>query len=147
MPYNDQVNHRHPDMTTATATASVVDLIQQMCDVLRTNYQTYSMSHHYALIEKGESVEYHRECIDKLSEGEGVDQFVYTKGKKYAKIIHITSYGNRSVHAFVDLNNGDVFKPASWQQPAKGIRYNLINEDSRTAMYQRADWAGSYLYR
>jgi hypothetical protein len=134
-------------MTTATATASVVDLIQQFCDVLRCNYQTYAMDHHYFLIEQGERVEYHRECIDKLSEGEGVDEFVYTKGKKYAKIIHITSYGNKSVHAFVDLNNGDVFKPATWQQPAKGIRYNLMDEVSRTAMYKRADWAGAYLYR
>ncbi len=130
-----------------TTTASVVDLIQEMCDVLRYNYKTYAMAHHADLIEKGESVEYHRECIDKLSEGEGVDEFVYTKGKKYAKIIHITSYGNKSVHAFVDMKNGDVFKPATWQQPAKGIRYNLIDEVSRTEMYQRADWAGSYLYR
>jgi hypothetical protein len=148
-------------MTTATATASVVDLIQQFCDVLRCNYQSFCMENHHRAIENVDNaialavpngtvddhIAWHRDQIDKLSEGEGVDEFVYTKGRKYAKIIHITSYGNKSVHAFVDLNNGDVFKPATWQQPAKGIRYNLIDEDSRTAMYQRADWAGAYLYR
>jgi hypothetical protein len=132
---------------TATATVSpVIEKIEEMCEVLRTNYQSYSIQHHRHSIEKGESVQYHRECIEKLSEGEGVDQFVYTNGKKYAKITHITSYGSKSVHAFVDLKTGDVFKPASWQAPAKGIRYNLMNDASRTEMYQRADWAGSYLY-
>lgn len=75
-----------------------------------------------------------------------MDKFVYEKGRKYAKIIHITNAGNRSAHAFVDLKTGDVYKSASWKSPAKGIRYNLLDEKSRTEMYKRADWAGSYLY-
>ena len=73
-------------------------------------------------------------------------KFVYEKGRKYAKVIHVTSAGNKSAHAFVDLKTGDVYKSASWKSPAKGIRYNLLDEKSRTEMYKRADWAGSYLY-
>ena len=44
------------------------------------------------------------------------------------------------------MKTGDVYKSASWKAPAKGIRYNLIDDKSRTEMYQRADWCGSYLY-
>jgi hypothetical protein len=139
-------------MTTLT-TEKVLDRIEEMCRVLRTNYQSYSIEQHRRAIEKNgivdESyVDYHREQIDKLAMGEGVDDFIYEKGKKYAKIIHVSKPSNqRSAHAFVDLNNGDVFKSASWKAPAKGIRYNLLNDQSRTEMYRRADWAGGYLYQ
>jgi hypothetical protein len=72
---------------------------------------------------------------------------VYEKGRKYAKIIHITNPGGqKSSHAFVDMKTGDVYKPASFKSPAKGIRYNLVDEKSRTEMYKRADFSGSYLY-
>ena len=30
-----------------------------------------------------------------------------------------------SVHAFVDKNTGEVFKPASYNAPAKHVRYDL----------------------
>jgi hypothetical protein len=125
----------------------VIDKIEQFCDVLRTNYQDNAIARHRDYINKGENVDWHREQIDKLCEGEGVDDFVYAKGKKYAKIIHITNPGgSKSAHAFVDMNNGDVYKSASWSAPAKGIRYNLLEDASREEMYRRADWAGGYLY-
>jgi hypothetical protein len=133
---------------TTLMTEKVIDKIEQMCDVLRTNFQSYAIAMHRKYIEKGESVEWHQEQIDKLCEGEGVDQFTYTKGKKYAKIIHISSGGQRSAHAFVDMNNGDVYKSATWSAPAKnGVRYNLMDDSSREQMYKRADWCGQYLYK
>ena len=133
---------------TTEMTEKVIDKIEQFCDVLRTNYQSYSIALHRKYIDKGENVDYHKEQIDKLCMGEDVDNFTYVKGKKYAKIIHTTSYsGQRSAHAFVDLNTGDVYKSASWKAPAKGVRYNLMDEKSSEQMYQRADWAGGYLYK
>ncbi len=128
-------------------TEKVIDKIEQFCDVLRTNYQDHAISLHRKYLDKGENVDYHREQIDKLCMGEGVDQFTYTKGKKYAKIIHISSGGQRSAHAFVDMNNGDVYKSATWSAPAKGVRYNLMYEQSCEQMYKRADWSGGYLYK
>ena len=68
--------------------------------------------------------------------------FTMILGRKYWKI----QDGDGSVHAFVDKNNGNVFKPASWRSPAKGVRYNLLDENSRLAILSEADWAGSYLY-
>ena len=41
------------------------------------------------------------------------------KGRKYYKVIT-----ENSVHAFVDVNNGDVYKPASLNKPAKHVRFN-----------------------
>ena len=68
--------------------------------------------------------------------------FHVKSGRKYLKIIH----ENSSVHAFVDKKTGDVFKPASWNAPAKHVRYNLLDEKSFTECITRADWAGGYLY-
>jgi hypothetical protein len=132
---------------TTLTTEQVIDKIEQFCDVLRTNFQSYSIECHRKFLDDPETKEWHREQIDKLCMGEGVDQYTYVKGKKYAKIIHINSSGQKSAHAFVDLNTGDVYKSASWKAPAKGVRYNLIDEQSCEQMYKRADWAGSYLYK
>ena len=130
----------------------VIDYVEQFCEVLRTNYQSYVIEmHRNAIANDGivdeNYVDYHKDQIDKLSMGENVDEFVYVMGRKYAKIIHITKPGNqKSAHAFVDMNTGDVMKAASWKAPAKGIRYNLLDDKSRQEMYLRAEWSGQYLY-
>lgn len=130
---------------TIVTTEKVIDKIEEFCQILRTNYQSYAIESHRKSLAKGENVEYHQEQIDKLSEGEGVYNFTYEKGRKYARIVMHTP--QRSAHAFVDLNTGDVYKSASWKTPAKnGVRYNLLDDNSCKEMYQRADWAGSYLY-
>jgi hypothetical protein len=51
------------------------------------------------------------------------------KGKRYVKIINTPKLGahNRSVWAFIDTNNGDVLKPASWKAPAKHARGNIFD--------------------
>ena len=68
--------------------------------------------------------------------------FEITEGRKYYKLVEV----NGGVHAFIDKNTGDVFKPASWNKPAKHVRYNLLDSASRGECYARADWAGGYLY-
>ena len=55
----------------------VIDLIEQFCDVLRTNYQEYAIYQHRRHILQNDNVEYHQKQIDALCEGEGVDNFVY----------------------------------------------------------------------
>lgn len=79
---------------------------------------------------------------------DGVDKdyapvFTVEEARKYYKIIMSTT-GSRSIHAFVD-RDGNVYKPASFKAPAKGVRYNL--RDNPEECYQRAEWAGGYLYR
>jgi hypothetical protein len=125
---------------------TVIERIEEMCEVLRTNYQSHSIATHQHAITNGRDVEYHQKRIDELSEGVGAYNFTYDKGRKYAKIVMHTPQ-QRSAHAFVDLKTGDVYKSSSWKSPAKGVRYNLLDDKSREEMYQRADWAGSYLYK
>jgi hypothetical protein len=126
-------------------TNKVLQYTQTLCEVLRTNNQSYRIELHRQYIEKGESVEYHKEQIDKLCEGENVPEFYINTLRKYHKII-MKDYNQSHVHLFVDKVTGDVYKAASWKAPAKGIRYNLLDDTSREEMYKRADWAGSYLY-
>ena len=61
------------------------------------------------------------------------------KGRKYYKVIT-----DNSVHCFVDVKNGDVYKPASWNKPAAIVRYNLLTNAQQC--YNNVDWSGGYLY-
>ena len=73
-------------------------------------------------------------------------KFYIESGRKYHKIVMETESQSRSVHAFVDKKTGEVYKPASFKAPAKIVRFNLLEINSREECFKRADWAGSYLY-
>ena len=73
-------------------------------------------------------------------------KFYIESGRKYHKLIMETGSGSRSVHAFVDRKSGEVFKPASFKAPAKGVRFNLLIIEQREWLLENADWAGGYLY-
>ena len=69
-------------------------------------------------------------------------RFEVNSGRKYLKINQI----NGGVHAFVDKQTGEVFKPASYKAPAKHVRYDLRRIKQRHECFNNADWAGGYLY-
>ena len=69
-------------------------------------------------------------------------KFSIKTGRKYHKIVN----RNAEVHAFVDKQTGEVFKPASYKSPAKHVRYDLRRIPQRRECFSNADWAGSYLY-
>ena len=71
-------------------------------------------------------------------------KFIYDEGRKYYRIWHIDN--QKCIHAFINKETGDVFKPASYNKPAKHVRYNLLDKSSREVCMNRADWAGGYLY-
>lgn len=71
-------------------------------------------------------------------------EFTIDEGRKYYKIVH-NSENQRSVHAFVDKKNGDLYKAATWAAPAKGVRFNLINDLEN--VLSKCNWHGGYLYR
>ena len=78
-------------------------------------------------------------------------KFRVLTGRKYLKInqydvdIDGKEFGG-GVHAFIDKNTGEVYKPASWKSPAKHVRYDLRIIREREECLMRADWAGGYLY-
>lgn len=60
------------------------------------------------------------------------DYFDYTEGKKYWKIVLRDKPDENgraglgcSAYAFIDKVSGALYKPASWNQPAKHIRGNI----------------------
>ena len=88
---------------------------------------------------------YHIRKIHEI-DTQGVDhEFSVETARKYIKVWH-RACNSRSIHAFIDKKTGDVYKPASVKAPAKGVRFNVLDDDSREEMLKRADWAGGYLY-
>ena len=78
--------------------------------------------------------------------GKAYCTFAAQTGQKYIKIIQrVMSNTGGGVHAFITIENGDLFKPASYNAPAKGIRGNIIT--GWEALENKIDIHGSYLYR
>lgn len=87
------------------------------------------------------------ETLDQRSaDKHGHDTFSVEKLTKYIRVVCNYRGVSRSVHAFVDPNTGDVYKPAGWKAPAKIARYNLLNDDSYAGMIAHCDPTGGYLY-
>ena len=101
---------------------------------------------HQNSIQRGESVDYHNACIQDLKNGNCGYEFYPETGRKYHKII-MSANGSRSVHCFIDKKTGEVYKSASYQSPAKGVRFDLRIIEQREWLFQHADWAGGYLYK
>lgn len=96
---------------------NIKDLTNQLCAILKANYY-----------KNGSTLDYN---------------FVVEPTQKYYKIVMVNN--QRGSHAFVDKNTGDLYKAASWKAPAKGVRFNLVNDIEKLKII--ADWAGNYLYR
>jgi hypothetical protein len=120
-----------------------------LCEALKHNYVEYAIRGHkrsFTTADCDESLAYHATKIDELKNNECPIDFIIESGRKYHKIIFIDGGGQRSVHAFVDKQTGEVYKSASWKAPAKGVRYDLRLIEQREWLFENADWAGGYLY-
>lgn len=81
---------------------------------------------------QNDNIEYYKNHFD----GMEADPLEISPGKSYIKIV---SHG--AVNAFVD-KYGNVYKPAGWQAPAKGVRYYV--SDYKNISF---DSTGGFLYR
>lgn len=122
-------------------------LICCLCEALEQDYRLYTVKSFRRYVHLGDETGHFQRQLDAIRN----DQYDWNisfdveEGRKYAKIM-MNQSGSRSVHAFIDMKTGDVYKPASISKPAKGVRYNLFDKNSREECYRRADWSGSYLY-
>ena len=137
-------------MTTLNVikTTEVEDYVNQLADRLEENYKQY----HIRMAERCNS-DYSKKQLESIKNGTAnLMRFNVIEGRKYWKIFSYEyddykgEYKQSSINCFVDKKTGDVFKPASYNKPAKHVRYNLLDEDSRANCLLRADWAGGYLY-
>ena len=134
----------------------VAGWVQTYADTITKNYRDYHIRTLKGNL-SGNYPEYAREQLDEIEKGtEKLMYFKIKTGKKYYKIVQMNfdtfqnrnEYREGSVHAFVDKKTGQVYKPASWQAPAKHVRFDLriIREREFLFNSNNTDWAGGYLY-
>ena len=143
----------------------------QYCRALEENYEQY---HRRMITNNAERYSGNREDLSDYAKQQLAEldngtaklmKFRMEFGRKYIKIIQqnydrvwkngiiddsniVYEYRDGSVHAFVDKNTGEVYKPASWKSPAKYVRYDMRIINHREFLRNPANvgWAGGYLY-
>ena len=142
--------------TNRTFVKSYVD---DYANAITENYRIYHLETLTGNL-SGNYPEYAREQLDAIENGTAnLMKFVVKTGKRYYKIVqqefetwekskYYGQYRDGSVHAFVDKETGDVYKPASWAAPAKHIRFTFQNVDHLKFLLnpKNVGWAGGYLY-
>ena len=144
----------------------VEDYVIKYCEALEENFKQYSINSYKRNIESPTSASkgytsYYEEQLQKIEDGTAnLYKFDYQVGKKYIKVYFLqyeeaSEYYNRpagyragSVHAFIDKQTGEVYKPASWKAPAKHVRFDLRLIQDREFLFNpnNIDWAGGHLY-
>ena len=137
----------------------VKSYVNDYANAITENYRIYHLETLTGNL-SGNYPEYAREQLDAIENGTAnLMKFVVKTGKRYYKIVqqefetwekskYYGQYRDGSVHAFVDKETGDVYKPASWAAPAKHIRFTFQNVDHLKFLLnpKNVDWAGGYLY-
>ena len=127
----------------------------EYCKALTENFKRDSVRSLEYNLKKDPNCTYSRDQLAKIVSGTAkLDKFRYYQGKKYLKVVR-EEYDERNdrwrdttVHAFINRETGEVYKPASWKAPAKHVRFNLSNDLDRQNLHDPnfVGWAGGYLY-
>ena len=138
--------------------ANIEEYAQTLCETLEENFKQDSIDS-YNRMALREGSDYAVKRLEEIENGTAnLYKYVIQKGRKYLKIVQqqyddmgpnpTNEYRNGSVHAFIDRETGDVYKPAGWAKPAKHVRYNLLERSDRNFLfdYKNVGWAGGYLY-
>ena len=134
----------------------VAGWVQTYADTITKNYREYHIRTLKGNL-SGNYPEYAREQLDAIENGTAnLMKFKVKTGKKFYKIVQMNfdtfqnrnEYREGSVHAFVDKKTGQVYKPASWQAPAKHVRFDLRIIKEREFLFNsnNTGWTGGYLY-
>ena len=136
----------------STLPERIADWTPTYCDTLTENYKQHSIRLHETF-----TSEWSKDQLESINNGTAnLTRFVVKTGRKYYKVMQQefdtfrdrNEYREGSVHAFVDKNTGEVYKPASYNSPAKHVRYDLrvINDRVKLHDPRYTGWAGGYLY-
>ena len=136
----------------STLPERIADWTQTYCDTLTENYKQHSIRLHETF-----TSEWSKDQLESINNGTAnLTRFVVKTGRKYYKVMQQefdtfrdrNEYREGSVHAFVDKNTGEVYKPASYNAPAKHVRYDLriINDRVKLHDPRYTGWSGGYLY-
>ena len=142
--------------TSIVTETQIFEWTEQLCEALAENYKRY---HYRAMTQDPTFADgiFAKKQIKEMNEGTAkLMRFRIQPGKKYLKIItqefdtynDINEYRDGSVHAFVDKQTGQIYKPAGWRAPAKHVRYDLRDQKSREFVLNpdNLSWSGGWLY-
>ena len=142
----------------------IEDYVIQYCETLEENFKQYSLESFQRSIRDNrfpENTKYYQERIDEINNGTAnLYKFVFKTGKKFHKVYFLeyqdaneyygtkAGYKSGSVHAFIDKQTGEVYKPASWKAPAKIVRFDLrlIKDREFLFNWKNVSWSGGHLY-
>ena len=129
--------------------------VDEYCKALDENFKQDTIRSLEHNLQRDPECEYSARKLISIQVKEAkLDKFRYYEGKKYYKVVR-EEYDERNdrwrdttVHAFIDRNTGDVYKPASWKAPAKHVRYSFSNKQDMLFLTDPrcVGWAGGYLY-
>ena len=139
-----------------TVEERVLEWTEQLCDSLAENYKQYHLRSMKRMNADSAS-EYSRKEIEATENGTAkLMKFVIKNGRKYYKIMQRdydtfrdrNEYREGCVHAFVDKKTGEIYKAASYNAPAKYVRYDMrvIKDREFVLNPNNCGWAGGYLY-
>jgi len=127
----------------------------EYCKALTENFKRDSIRSLEYNLKKDPNCTYSKDQLAKIvSDTAKLDRFRYYQGKKYLKVVR-EEYDERNdrwrdttVHAFINTETGEVYKPASWKAPAKHVRFDLSNDLDRQKLHDPnfVGWSGGYLY-
>ena len=142
----------------------IEDYVIQYCETLEENFKQYSINSYKRNINEQrfpENTKYYQDRVNEINNGTAnLYKFVFKTGKKFHKVYFLEYqdandyYGTKagykagSVHAFIDKQTGEVYKPASWKAPAKHVRFDLrlIKDREFLFNWKNLSWAGGHLY-
>ena len=123
---------------------------------LNDNFYNHQVDSYQRMVREGKYTDH---ALDQLRNIKTRDaRYLYTwkaiTGRKFFKIVYQTfdedenRFRNGSVHSFIDKKTGEVYKAASWQNPAKHVRYDMRIIKDREFLHNpdNIDWAGGHLY-
>ena len=149
-------------MTTVKETdrTFVKAYVQDYANAITENYRQYHIDSMESMLRRDPESTYPAEQLNDVQTGKAkLMWFKVYSGKKYYKIVqqefetwkgskYYQQYRDGSVHAFVDKETGEVYKPAGWAKPAKHVRFDMRDEKQLKFLLdpKNVGWAGGYLY-
>ena len=133
---------------------------EEYAKAITENYRQYHINSMEGILSANPESTYAAQQLNDVQTGKAnLMKFVVKTGKKYYKIVqqeletwsgskYYGKYRDGSVHAFVDKETGEVYKPAGWAKPAKHVRFDMRDVKQLRFLLnpKNVDWAGGYLY-
>ena len=133
---------------------------EEYAKAITENYRQYHIDSMERMLSANPESTYAAQQLNDIQTGKAnLMKFVIKTGKKYYKIVqqeletwsgskYYGKYRDGSVHAFVDKETGEVYKPAGWAKPAKHVRFDMRDERQLKFLLnpKNVGWAGCYLY-